>query len=165
MKKLFFATVFILTLTLAIPVFAQRTSETAADEAKGKEVWDKLQSKEVDCKNLTDDDFDVLGDYYMGLMAGNNHEAMNNRMSKMMGDDGEKQMHIAMGKRLSNCDPTAIIPQDVAREYYGNEYYGNMMGRHGFWPLSIVAGTTLILYWVFMVFGILALRKYIGKSK
>ena len=33
-------------------------SSTAADEAKGKAIFDKLQKKQTDCKSLTDDDFE-----------------------------------------------------------------------------------------------------------
>ena len=86
------------------------SAATAQDEAEGKAVWDKLQSKQTDCKSLTDDDYDVLGDYFMGLMHGDNHALMNDNMTRMMGEDGEKAMHISMGKRMSGCDTTAAFP-------------------------------------------------------
>ena len=95
----------------------------AEEQAAGKVVWDKLQNKEVQCKDLTDEDFDVLADFFMGNMMGANHEAMNTMMAQRLGEEGEEQMHIAMGKRLSGCDTTAAFPQ-------GSEYFMPMMGGH-----------------------------------
>ncbi len=102
-------------------------TSTAQDEAKGKEVFDKFQSKQATCQQLTDDDFDVLGDYYMGQMAGSTaaHAQMNNRMTQMMGDNAEKQMHIALGKRLSGCNTQAAYSGD------SNSGFAPMMGYGG----------------------------------
>ncbi len=93
------------------------------EEAEGKAVWDKLQSKQVTCKDLKDEDFDVLADFFMGNMMGANHEAMNTMMADRLGEEGEEQMHIAMGKRLSGCDTGAALPK-------GAEYFSPMMGDH-----------------------------------
>lgn len=88
-------------------------THAVAEETKGKEIFNQLQSKQATCQNLSDDDFEVLGEYFMGQMAGSSHEAMNTMMSQMMGNDGERQMHIAMGKRLSGCDTNAPMPQNM----------------------------------------------------
>ncbi len=98
-------------------------TETQQEEAEGKAIWDKLQNKEVTCKDLKDDDFDVLADFFMANMMGANHEAMNEMMADRLGEDGEKQLHIAMGKRLSGCDTSAELPK-------GSEYFIPMMGGH-----------------------------------
>src|SRR3990167_4007953 len=66
---------------------------TAREEAEGKAVWEKLQTKELACKDLSDDNFGTLGEYFMGQMMGNSHEAMNNMMTAIMGEQGEEQMH------------------------------------------------------------------------
>lgn len=100
------------------------SSSTAQDEAAGKAVWDKLQNKQVTCSELKDDDFDVLGDFFMGNMMGSNHESMNQMMAQRLGDDGEKQMHIALGKRLSGCNTNASLPN-------GASYFMPMMGFSG----------------------------------
>src|SRR3989338_2581767 len=44
------------------------------DETAGKAILEKLQRKEVVCANLTDNDFNLLGDYYMGEMMGSSHK-------------------------------------------------------------------------------------------
>ena len=80
------------------------------EEATGKDLWTKLQKKQVTCASLKDDDFDTLGEYLMGDMMGSAHQGMNTMMRSAMGDDGEKAMHIAMGKRLSGCDAKAKMP-------------------------------------------------------
>lgn len=93
---------------------AADNSHTAIEETKGKDVFNKLQSKQIDCKDLSEDNFASLGEYYMGQMTGTSHEAMNSMMIQMMGEESEKQMHIAMGKRLSGCDTSAQIPSPGA---------------------------------------------------
>lgn len=84
--------------------------KTNQEEAQGKTTWGRLQAKEVVCSDLSDDDFDVLGEYFMGQMMGSSHAAMNAMMVQMMGEQGETQMHIVMGKRLSGCDTSAAYP-------------------------------------------------------
>ena len=83
---------------------------TAREEAEGKVVWEKLQTKQTTCADLSEEDFSVLGEYFMGQMIGTSHEAMNTMMEQMMGKEGEEQMHVVMGKRLSGCDTSAAIP-------------------------------------------------------
>jgi len=83
---------------------------TAREEKEGKELWDRLQAKEVACDNLSDEQFGALGEYFMGQMAGDSHAAMNAMMIQMHGEDGEEQIHIVMGKRLSGCDTSAAFP-------------------------------------------------------
>src|SRR3990172_3245177 len=117
MKKIFFITIPIFIFGFALLPnlsFAQgmmgntatvSNGHTAREEAEGKAVWEKFQTKELACKDLSDDNFGTLGEYFMGQMMGSSHEAMNNMMIQMMGEEGEKQMHVAMGKRSSVCDP------------------------------------------------------------
>src|SRR3972149_11294852 len=92
------------------PVGAQTDNHTAREEAEGEIVWQKLQSKEVVCGNLSDEDFGALGEYYMGQMLGDSHAAMNAMMIQMHGEEGEEQIHIVMGKRLSGCETSAAFP-------------------------------------------------------
>src|SRR3989344_5448083 len=86
---------------------------TAREEVEGKEVWDKLQAKQLECKNLTDEQYGAIGEYFMGQAIGDTqrHALMNQMMTNMMGEEGEEQAHVAMGKRLSGCEPDAQVPQ------------------------------------------------------
>src|SRR3989338_5791965 len=72
---------------------------TLREEHEGKEVWTKLQTKEIACTDLNDEQFGVLGEYFMGQMAGDSHAAMNAMMIQTHGEEGEEQIHIVMGKR------------------------------------------------------------------
>lgn len=86
---------------------------TVKEEKEGKALFEKLQAKEITCTNLSDEDFERLGEYFMGQMLGDTgtHAAMNEMMTRMMDEQGESQMHIVMGKRLSGCDTQAAFPR------------------------------------------------------
>lgn len=189
MKKIFFLFTFISLFIFVFQVNAQmmgrptaspsEQSSTQQDEAAGKAVWDKLQNKQVTCKDLKDDDFDVLGDFFMGNMMGSNHASMNQMMAQRLGDNGEKQMHIAMGKRLSGCDTSVSFPQGAGyfmpmmgmmngwnnqswgtngNSMIGN-FYGNMMNNS--WGLFGIAIWIIVI--IFLIFGIIYFWKGINK--
>ena len=85
-------------------------TQTAQEEASGKAIYENLQVNKVSCSKLSDNDFEFLGDYYMGQMMGSSHGAMDNLMAQRMGADNNRLMHIVLGKRFSNCDPAASFP-------------------------------------------------------
>ena len=164
------------------PSGTQTSSETstAQDEAAGKVIYDKLQSKQTTCQSLVDDDFDVLGDYYMGQQLGSTtiHASMNNMMTNMMGEEGEKQMHIALGKRLSGCDSYAPLPAKGSNflpmmglgGMMGNASNNNwlqtsssMMGFNA--PYSVFSPAISVLIVIFLVLGIIYFLKGINKRK
>ena len=101
---------------------------TAREEAEGKAIWEKLQSKQVACAGLRDGDFGALGEYFMGQMLGDAHPAMNAMMERMMGKEGEEQVHVVMGKRLSGCDADAAFPSG------GLGFMPMMQMMWGGWP-------------------------------
>ena len=85
--------IIVFALLSLIPVFA-KDNHTAREEKEGKVIWEKLQAKQITCDKLFDEDFERLGEYYMGQMVGDSHEAMNVMMERMMGKEGEEQMHV-----------------------------------------------------------------------
>jgi len=131
---------------------------TLREEQEGKEVWNKLQAKELACENLSDEQFGVLGEYFMGQMAGDSHAAMNAMMIQAHSEEGEEQIHIVMGKRLSGCDTLAAFPAGSG----GWMPMMNMMfplrqgfgGQGGSWVF-------MILWWVLIIAGIVALIKWL----
>jgi hypothetical protein len=58
---------------------------TKTEEQEGKEIWEKLQSKNLNCENLSDEDFSKLGEYFMGQMTGEAHTSMNAMIMQMHG--------------------------------------------------------------------------------
>jgi len=154
------------------------------EEAKGKTIWEKLQAKELKCGDLTDDNFGTLGEYYMGQIIGNSHEEMNNVMTQMLSVDGEKQIHVEMGKRLSGCDTSAVIPasgtgfMSIMQTMMGGGIMGswsnpfalnnnsnNPMINFGSTPFGWTGGIFMILFmilfWTLVIVGIVALIKWL----
>jgi len=126
---------------------------TAREEQEGKELWNKLQAKEVACENLNDEQYGVLGEYFMGTMAGESHAAMNAMMIQAHGEDGEEQIHVVMGKRLSGCDTSASFPAISG---------GWMpMMNFGFGPFGGFGWIFMIVWWVLIIAGIIALIKWL----
>jgi len=147
---------------------------TAREEQEGKELWNKLQAKEIACENLNDENYGVLGEYFMGQMSGDSHAAMNAMMIQAHGEDGEEQIHIVMGKRLSGCDTAAAFPTisggwmpmmnmmwgGWSSPLDGNNSINNMM-NFGFGPFGGFGWIFMVLWWVLIIAGIVALIKWL----
>src|SRR3989344_3628796 len=147
---------------------------TLREEQEGKELWNKLQAKEVTCANLNDEQYGVLGEYFMGQMAGDSHASMNAMMIQAHGEDGEEQIHIVMGKRLSGCDTSAVFPaisggwMPMMNMMWGggsspfdNNSTNNNMMNFGFGPFGGLGWIFMILWWVLIIAGIVALIKWL----
>ena len=160
------------------PVSAQMDNHTAREEAEGEIVWQKLQSKEVACADLSDEDFGALGEYYMGQMLGDSHEAMNEMMTRMHGEEGEEQIHVVMGKRLSGCDTSATVPGTSGgwmpmmnmmwggwSSPFGNNLTNNNMMNFGFGPFGSFGWIFMIVFWGLIIWAIIAvIRGGLGKG-
>ena len=188
MKKIFFITISIFIFIFSFALlpnfsFAQgmmgntatvSDGHTAREEAEGKVVLEKLQTKELACKDLSDDNFGTLGEYFMGQMAGDSHAAMNAMMIQTHGEEGEEQIHIVMGKRLSGCDTSAAFPAisggwmpmmnmmwgGWSSPFSSNSTNNNMM-NFGFGPFGGFGWIFMILWWVLIIAGIVALIKWL----
>ncbi|MCR4306791.1 MAG: SHOCT domain-containing protein [Candidatus Yonathbacteria bacterium] len=149
---------------------------TLLEEQEGKEVWDKLQAKELACADLDDEQFGVLGEYFMGTMMGDSHAAMNAMMIQAHGEDGEEQIHIVMGKRLSGCDTSASVSGISGgwmpmmnmmwggwSSSFGNNSTNNMM-NFGFGPFGGFGSIFMILWWVLIIAGIVAFIRWLTRE-
>lgn len=132
---------------------------TLKEEKEGKELWGKFQAKEVACADLKDEQYAVLGEYFMGQMAGDQHAAMNAMMIQAHGEEGEEQIHIVMGKRLSGCDTQAAFP--AGSSAWMPMMWGGMM-NFGFTPFGRSNWIFMILWWVLAIIGIVAVIKWIA---
>ncbi|KKR48776.1 MAG: hypothetical protein UT86_C0003G0105 [Candidatus Magasanikbacteria bacterium GW2011_GWC2_40_17] len=194
MKKIFIIFGIILAFSVAHPLLASaqmmgnsvQNPEILQEEAKGKEIFDKLQSKTTACNNLSDDEFEVLGDYFMGQMMGSSHSTMDALMEQRIGKDNNRLMHIALGKRLSGCDTSASFPSQgysfLPMMGMMNGGYSNILSQPGVYNYGIgmmgaswngwsmmggqnVTGIILyILVLVFFVGGIAVFVKYLLKK-
>jgi len=89
-----------------LAVAAPTALASLADEVPaGRQVAQRLQAGATSCNKLSDADFEHLGEYVMERMVGSRaaHEAMNGRMTAMMGDANSKRMHERMGRRYAGC--------------------------------------------------------------
>src|SRR3989344_6628223 len=150
--------------------FTENDDHTAREEAEGKIVWDKLQAEQTTCDELSDEDFGSLGEYFMGQMMGDSHATMNEMMTRMHGEESEEQIHIVMGKRLSGCDASAVFSSEGLgwmpmmnmmwggwSSPLGNNNSTNNMMNFGFGPFGGFGWIFMILWWVLIIAGIVAL--------
>src|SRR3990167_4818960 len=149
---------------------------TSREEKEGKELWDKFQAKEIACADLSNEQFGVLGEYFMGQMAGKSHAAMNAMMIQMHGEDGEEQIHIVTGKRLSGCNTLAAFPAESLSwmpmmnmmwgkglSPFNNNLTNNMM-NFGFGVMGGFGWVFMIFWWVLIIAGIVYFVKWLIKQ-
>lgn len=92
-------------LLAAGPALAALSDEVSAGQA----VAARLQSGQASCQNLSNADFEHLGEYVMDRTVGSRatHDAMNARMDAMMGPKNTDRMHQALGRRYAGCAATS----------------------------------------------------------
>ena len=96
-------------------------------------------------------------------------------MTNMMGEEGEKQMHIVMGKRVSGCDTNAQIPSNGVgfmpmmwmmggggNPMMGYGGWNNMMGGWG--GFGILGWLSMLIFWILLILGVIALVRYLSAS-
>ena len=138
----------------------------------------KLINTKIPCSKLTENQFEIIGDYFMEQMhPGEAHEVMD----KMMGGEGSeslRQMHIAIAKRLYCNDISGMTNYGMMGIMMGYGGMRNMMGYnfgygtigsgYGFGYLSFVSFLSFILLIgliILIYLGIIKLWKEIRKTK
>ena len=193
MKKIFFITTFVLGFALptgfssaqGMMGFSNSSPDNAAiqsqqqEEREGKTFLDNLNSKTITCSQLKDADFEKIGEYFMGQSTGDTarHIAMNDMMKPMMGGQGEEQLHIAWGKRGSGCDTSGAFPSQSTgfapmmnmmwggwSSPLGSNQSNNSMMNFGFMPFGGFGWIFMILWWVLIIAGIVALIKWLASQ-
>ena len=140
MKKIIFVMtiVFLLNLTLASAI-----SQQEINEAKS------LIETKADCKDLSDSQLEIIGEYYMEQMhPGEAHELMHKMMGLEEGSEAEKQVHINMARRL------------YCNENFGGIGSGGMGGMmrygHGYqtsWDIfSLLLWTSVIVLIIWLAY-------------
>ncbi len=79
-------------------------THTEEAEAAGRLIYEELIAETRSCESLTKEDFEHLGEYFMGEMTGESHAAMNAMLMRMHGEEGEEAMHAELGSRMSGCE-------------------------------------------------------------
>ncbi len=153
---------------------------TTSEEKEGKEVWEKLQAKEITCSAIDDGQFEALGEYFMGAMMGASHPSMNAMIMQVHGKEGEEQIHLVMGKRLSGCDPSAVsslgnggwMPMmNMMTGGWSSPFggYGGYQGTNNMMNFGFGYGffgwILMVLWWVFVIVGIVTCVKWLAGRK
>ncbi len=126
-------TILALTTGLAFLAFGAVGSPIAAaaptlaqEEREGEGIAEAVRSGEKQCSDLSADEFELIGEYAMGSYLGDEatHAAMNRRMTLMMGETGERRMHMALGYRYADCrgGPASSWMGPMAGMMYGGGY-------------------------------------------
>ena len=121
-----------LALVLLAPAVA--FASLADEQRQGRDLITQLQSGATSCGDLSAEDFDHIGEYIMGRALGSTsaHQAMNERMRLMMGDQSEQRMHQLMGERFAGCSGTNSsggtgMGPGMMGGSTGNDGWGSMM--------------------------------------
>lgn len=160
MKRALFAAILTLTVLFAP---ANMVAAHTGHEAEGQVIQEKLQNNELQCEELTDSDFNKLGEYFMGQMTGEQHETMGNMMNQMMGEEDSEQMHITMGKRMSGCEPDAMMENGGMMSMMSGGMMGGNSFMGGFGMLFMVL--FMIIFWGLVIIGIVALVRWIMERR
>jgi hypothetical protein len=121
---------------LAVPAAAR--ASLADEQRQGQELIVQLHAGTKTCGDLSADDFDHVGEYLMYRALGSTslHQAMNDRMTAMMGEQGESRMHQLLGRRYTGCYTSAsggggyggMMGPGMMGDYYGPGGSSGMMG-------------------------------------
>jgi putative membrane protein len=147
----------ILVLLLSISLVSAHNHNL--DEAK------QLIGSEIACDKLSDEQLEMIGEYYMEQMHPDEaHEIMD----QMMGGESSnrlKQMHIQMARRLyCNENVGGMIGGSMMNMMMGSGGMMNMVGGSawsGSWWLWIIVGT---LFWIALLVALILLIIWIYKK-
>jgi hypothetical protein len=95
----------LLTIALVLLIPAAASASLAGEQAQGQSLIGQLHAGTTTCRALSADDLDHIGEYVMFQALGSTtrHQAMNDRMRAMLGEQGESRMHQLLGARYAGC--------------------------------------------------------------
>jgi hypothetical protein len=123
----------LLTVSILLALPATAIASLAAEQRQGRDLVAQLNARTKTCSDLSTEDFDHIGEYamYQALGSTSRHQALNERMTAMMGAQGESTMHQLLGRRYTGCNSAAsggMMGPGMMGNYYGSGGLGVMMG-------------------------------------
>lgn len=120
MRRILILTSLTLAMSAALPPLAMATR---AEERQGAALERDFRAGNQACSSLSAKQSELIGEYEMSRMIGDPaaHDAMNERISQMMGSQQEEQAHIFLAQRELGCTNGARPPAS----------FGRMMGVAG----------------------------------
>ena len=157
MRKLFFS--ILLTFLILILSSTYVSAHSSHPEHDSFEQAEATINAEIPCDKLSEDQLEMIGDYYMEKMhPGEAHELMDD----MMGGENSstlKQMHIQMAKRLyCNDDSSATMGMmggSMMNMMMGNNMMGS--GMIGEYPTYYGYNNFWNILWLVFLIGAIAL--------
>lgn len=155
MKRMLLIISLVLLLNLSL---AGAITQQEINEAKS------LTDSNVSCDTLTDEQLEILGEYYMEQMhPGESHELMHKMMGLEEGSEAEEQFHITMAKTLY-CGETNTAGFGGMMGMM-NSIGGGMMGNYplgysyanGYWNIFgilLFIAVIFLIVWIMYRFGI-----------
>jgi hypothetical protein len=94
-----------LTIALVLLIPAAASASLADEQTQGQNLIGQLNAGTTTCSALSAADLDHIGEYVMVRALGSTtlHQAMNDRMRAMLGEQGETRMHELLGARYVGC--------------------------------------------------------------
>lgn len=137
---------------------ATPSAEDISDVKKGQELYTQFLDKKISCNTVKDEDFEKIGEYVMEqrFSSTEQHIAMNNKAKQMMGETGEEQMHIRLGRNATGCFSNG--GGEFSMMGFGNYGYGMMNGLGGGF------GLVEFLFWVVVFIDLVLLGIYLWKK-
>ena len=95
---------------------SQQVAQIKQEEAEGQKLLFAVQSNAKSCKDLSQDNFEKIGDYVMRQRVGSSekHAVVDAEMEQMMGKDQNVQMHISLGENATKCSSSNTTPSNGA---------------------------------------------------
>lgn len=150
MKKIYFIFVAFVLLTSLVGFVTAHGEETFAQA-------EEIIEQKISCDELTEDQLEILGDYYMEQMhPGEQHEIMD----EMMGGEGSeslKQMHINIGLSFY-CGERDSMSRGMMDMMMGrNMMTGKNTMNTGFYNMMSGYNGYSVFGWLFMILVLVAL--------
>lgn len=126
----------LLALAIVLVLPATAFASLADEQRQGQQLSARLEAGLEACGQLSAENFDHIGEYVMSRALGSTsvHEAMDERMTAMMGEQSETRMHQLLGQRYTGCTSGSGGTAGYSRMrsgmmggYYGNRGWGAMM--------------------------------------
>ena len=173
-------------LVLSLVLLLNLSLVSAITEQEINEARDLLDSN-VSCDKLTNEQLEIIGEYYMEQMhPGDGHELMHKMMGLEEGSEAEKQFHVNMAKRLY-CNENVylgygmmgsgmmqgglhggMMGSGLIQSMMGNNSlgYGVPFQNYGYWSILDILYAVLLIGLIALVFlGVFKLWKDINEKK
>ena len=131
----------------------------------------KLIDAKTPCSKLTENQLEILGEYYMEQMhPGESHELMHQMMGLKEGSEAEEQFHINMAKSIycgeTNAFGSGGMMGGGMMGMMGSNFGYGMMSGYGYWGFLNFLSLVLVIGLIILVYlWIIKLWKEIRKIK